>query len=159
MSCTRFVAACALALGCVTSSLAQSADESKPSALWVNAGFYTHHFQSDKNLRNPNPGLGLEWAWDDTYSLTGGFFRNSDDTTSRYVGVYALPWHAAGARWGVVVGAFNGYPHAFDGGWFPALLPVASWETNSWGLNVTVIPTVGERLHGGVSFQLKYRLR
>ncbi len=34
--------------------------------LWVNAGFYSAHFDTNKGLRNANPGLGFEYTLDDT---------------------------------------------------------------------------------------------
>jgi hypothetical protein len=58
---------------------------------------------------------------------------------------------------GVVGGAFNGYPKAFNGGWFPAVLPVASWELRNLGMNLMLVPPLKDRLYGAVSFQLKYR--
>jgi hypothetical protein len=69
-----------------------------------------------------------------------------------------MPYQISGIKLGAVVGAFNGYPHAYDGGWFPALIPVAAIEGSQFGLNVAFVPTVANKLHGGVSFQLKYRV-
>lgn len=128
------------------------------SRLWLNAGFYSAHFDTDKGLRNANPGLGAEYKLDETWALTAGRFINSNDAHSSYVGAYYQPWTFAGARWGVVGGAFNGYPRAFNGGWFPAVIPVASWEGQRFGLNVALVPPLQDRLYGAVSFQLKVRL-
>lgn len=128
------------------------------SRLWLNAGFYSAHFDTHKGLRNANPGLGAEYTLDDSWSLTAGRFINSDNARSSYVGAYYQPWRLAGAKLGVVGGAFNGYPKAFNGGWFPALIPVASWEGERFGLNVALVPPLQNRLYGAVSFQLKVRL-
>jgi hypothetical protein len=57
----------------------------------------------------------------------------------------------------LVGGVFNGYPKAFDGGWFPALLPVATWEGERFGLNIAFVPPLQNRLYGAISFQLKLR--
>lgn len=126
--------------------------------LWLNPGFYSAHFDTDKGLRNANPGLGIEYRLDDTWSATAGRFINSDDRHSSYIGAYYQPWTFAGARLGVVGGAFNGYPKAFNGGWFPAIIPVASWEGQRFGLNVALVPPLKDRLYGAVSFQLKFRI-
>ena len=126
--------------------------------LWVNAGFYSAHFDSGKGLRNANPGLGFEYKLDDSWSATAGRFINSDNAHSSYVGAYYQPWTLAGAKVGVVGGAFNGYPKAFNGGWFPAIIPVASWEGQRLGLNVALVPPLKDRLYGALSFQLKLRL-
>ena len=125
---------------------------------WVNAGFYTYHFEKDKQLENTNLGLGFEVPINSTYSLTAGRFHNSDNAKSNYAGVYVMPYQINGIKLGAVVGAFNGYPNAYDGGWFPALIPVAAIEGSQFGLNVAFVPTVANKLHGGVSFQLKYRV-
>ena len=125
---------------------------------WVNAGFYTYHFEKDKQLENTNLGLGIEVPIDATYSVTAGRFHNSDNAKSNYVGVYVMPYQMGPAKLGAVVGAFNGYPNAYDGGWFPALIPVAAIEGAQFGLNVAFVPSIANKLHGGVSFQLKYRI-
>ena len=51
------------------------------------------------------------------------------------------------------------FPNAYEGGWFPALIPTAGLEGQHWGLNVALVPPLKDRLYGAVSFQLKYRLR
>jgi hypothetical protein len=127
--------------------------------LWVNAGFYSAHFDTQKGLRNANPGIGVEYRIDPNWSATAGRFRNSNNADSSSVGVYYQPWSYAGVKWGGVVGAFNGYPNAFNGGWFPALIPTATLESGHWGLNVALVPPLKDRLYGAVSFQLKYRFR
>ena len=129
------------------------------SRVWVNAGFYSAHFDSHKGLRNANPGIGIEHRIDDTWSATAGRFRNSNNANSNYVGAYYQPWTWAGVKLGVVAGAFNGYPNAYEGGWFPALIPTASLEGQHWGLNVALVPPLQNRLYGAVSFQLKFRFQ
>lgn len=128
------------------------------SRLWVNAGFYSAHFDTNKGLRNANPGIGAEYKLDDRWSLTAGRFINSDSAHSSYAGAYYQPWTFGGAKLGVVGGVFNGYPKAFNGGWFPAVLPVATWEGERIGLNVALVPPLKDRLYGAVSFQLKVKL-
>jgi len=126
--------------------------------LWVNAGFYSAHFDSDKGLRNANPGLGFEYRLHDRWSATARRFVNRENAHSSYIGAYYQPSTVAGIKLGVVGGAFNGYPKAFNGGWFPAVIPVASWEGERFGLNVALVPPLQDRLYGAVSFQLKARL-
>lgn len=130
----------------------------QPKAVWLNAGFYTSHFDQDKGLRNANPGLGTEWALNDTFAFTAGGFKNSDHQHSNYLGVYVMPWHWHMLKVGAVVGVFDGYPKANQGGWFPALIPVISLEGKRWGLNTAIIPTVQDKLYGGISFQVKYKI-
>lgn len=143
-------------------ALALSADMARAdfdtSRLWVNAGFYSAHWDTDKGLRNANPGLGVEYKLDSTWSATAGRFINSNNAHSSYVGAYYQPWTVAGIKLGVVAGAFNGYPKAFNGGWFPAVIPVASWEGERFGLNLALVPPLKDRLYGALSFQFKVRL-
>jgi hypothetical protein len=131
--------------------------QSELSKVWFNAGFYSAHFDTNKGLRNPNPGFGIEYKLSDDLSLTAGGFTNSDNAHSNYLGAYFQPWRLGGVKLGVVGGAFNGYPKALNGGWFPAVLPVASWESKNIGMNVMLVPPLKDRLYGAVSFQLKYR--
>ncbi len=128
------------------------------SRVWVNAGFYSYHFNRDQGLRDANPGLGAEYRWDDTWSVTGGAFTNSENRRSHYLGVYYQPWRVLGARAGVVVGGFDGYVNANHGGWFPAVIPVLSWEGERLGLNAALVPSIENRLHGALSLQLKWRV-
>jgi hypothetical protein len=101
--------------------------------------------------------LGLEYRIDDNWSATAGRFINSDNAHSSYVGAYDQPWRWGSVKLGVVGGAFNGYPKAFNGGWFPAVIPVATYESGHWGLNMALVPQLKDRLYGALSFQLKYR--
>ena len=127
------------------------------SKVWLNAGFYSAHFDSNKGLRNANPGLGIEYQIDEKLALTAGRFMNSDSAHSNYLGAYDQPIRFDNFKFGIVGGVFNGYPKAFDGGWFPAVIPVLSWESHQLGVNVMLVPPLKDRLYGAVSFQLKYR--
>jgi hypothetical protein len=127
--------------------------------LWINAGFYSAHFETNKGLRNANPGLGFEYQLNEDWSATAGRFTNSNNAPSNYIGAYYQPWTVSGVKLGVVAGAFNGYPKAFNGGWFPAVIPTASLERGHWGLNMALVPPLQDRLYGALSFQLKFRFQ
>ena len=133
--------------------------ELQAPSLWLNAGFYSAHFDSGKGLRNANPGIGLEVRIDETWSATAGRFINSDNAHSNYLGAYYQPWTFQGVKLGGVGGVFNGYPRAFNGGWFPAVIPTATLEKGRWGLNVALVPPLKDRLYGALSFQLKFRFQ
>ena len=127
------------------------------SQVWVNPGFYSLHFDRNKGLEDANPGIGIEWPIDKTFSLTAGMFRNSDRDRSHYAGVYVMPFEFHGVKLGAVVGGFDGYQMTNNGGWFPALIPTAAIEGRHWGLNIAIIPSIKDKLYGAISFQLKYR--
>jgi hypothetical protein len=132
-----------------------------PAALagvWMNPGFYSYHFEHDKELKNVNTGLGAEVTINDTYSATLGVFHNSDHQTSRYVGLYVMPYRIGAFKAGAAAGVFNGYPKVRDGEWFPALIPAVAIEGQRLGLNMSFVPKFGNRLHSAVIFQIKYNI-
>lgn len=131
--------------------------ESK-SEIWVNPGMYSEHFQKNRNLNSNNRGLGLEYRFSNITSATIGNYKNSDNGHSSYVGVYYQPVAVGPVRLGLVGGGFNGYQSTNKGGWFPAILPALTVEGDRFGANLFVIPTVGDRLHGAISLQIKLKL-
>lgn len=148
-----------LALCLLLASSSVFAQESATrNELWLDTGFATWHFDNDKDLNGRNPGVGLEYRFSDTMAATAGRFYNSDREHSRYVGLYYQPWEYKGVRFGAVVGAFDGYPKMRDGGWFPALIPAITYEYQRVGVNVAIVPSYKDRLYGGISVQLKFKL-
>jgi hypothetical protein len=131
--------------------------ESK-SQVWVNPGMASYHFQTNQNLNGGNWGAGVEYRFNTVASLTAGRFYNSDRAHSNYAGMYYQPIAIGPIKIGAVIGGFNGYSSTNNGGWFPALLPALTWEGDWVGANVFVIPTVGDRVHGAISLQLKLKV-
>lgn len=150
-----------------TMAWADGSSENAPAAtgprlarhsIWLNPGFYSVHFDTHQGLRNENWGLGVEVQLNQDWSATAGRFINSDNAYSNYVGAYYQPFTIAYGKWGAVMGVFNGYPKAFDGGWFPAVLPVATWESRWLGLSMVLVPPLKDRLYGAFSFMVKVRV-
>lgn len=158
-----FAASACAALSCAA-ALAEPHDlfaliEPRPiSETWLNAGFYSYHFQRDKGLNDRNPGLGIEYRYSTVASVTAGRFYNSDREYSNYAGVYYQPLAIGPVRLGAVVGGFSGYPKMHNGGWFLAAVPVASVEYNRVGVNIGFVPSYKDRLYGALSFQLKLKM-
>jgi hypothetical protein len=140
------------------SSLISIAEPKPISELWLNPGFYSYHFQKDKGLNNSNFGLGGEYRYSTVSSVTLGIFDNSDRQTSHYVGWYWQPLESGPIRFGAVVGAIDGYPKMLDGGWFIAVIPVASIQYKYLGANLMFVPSYKDRLYGAISLQLKFRV-
>jgi hypothetical protein len=128
------------------------------SELWINPGMYSYHFQKDQNLNNNNLGVGLEYRFNSVASATIGNFKNSDNAHSSYAGVYYQPIAIGPIKLGVVAGVFNGYQSTNNSGWFPAALPALTVEEGRFGANLFFIPTVGDRVHGAISLQIKVKL-
>ncbi len=141
-----------LALAVVAAAPAALAD------IWINPGFYSHHFDKEKNLNNNNHGFGVEATVSKTYSLTAGVFENSDRQTSHYLGAYVMPFQVAAFKAGAAVGAFDGYPKMRDGGWFPAIVPAMSIEGRRLGLNISYTPRIGDKVNSALSFQVKFNV-
>jgi hypothetical protein len=141
-----------------SNNLVQIIDPQIKSQLWINPGMVSYHFQQDKNFNNGNWGAGLEYRFNTVASLTAGRFYNSDRNYSNYAGVYYQPIAIGPIKVGAVFGGFNGYPNTNNGGWFAAALPALTWEGDWAGVNVFVIPTIGEQVHGAISLQLKLKV-
>jgi hypothetical protein len=126
--------------------------------FWIDSGFATYHFDRDRDLNGANRGLGGEYRFRADLALTAGRFYNSDRKYSNYAGAIWQPFAIGPVRLGAVVAGFNGYPHMRDGGWFPAVIPVATVEYKRFGINFGYVPTYKDRLYGGLSVQLKFKL-
>ena len=150
-------AALALSLCVGVGAHAQDAP-TRPNDVWITTGFATLHFDSDLDLNGRNPGVGFEYRFHDDAAVTLGRFYNSDLAHSRYVGVNYQPWSLGPVRLGAVLAAFDGYPQMRNGGWFVAPVPTATFEYKKVGVNVAVVPGYKDRLHGGISVQLKFKL-
>jgi hypothetical protein len=153
-----------LALSTLTVGAANAADQSANNDLqvWLNPGIYSQHFDSNKGLRNSNIGFGAELKFAEDHRVMAGTFINSNDARSRYAAYQWLPWHA---QWkglqigaGVVLGAFDGYPNYRNGAWFVAPVPVLAIEGTTFGVNLTLIPTVTNRFDGALALQFKMRV-
>jgi len=133
-------------------------DPAPKSEFWLDSGFATAHFDSDKDLNGANKGLGLEYRFSGTMAATAGRFYNSDRAWSNYAGVIWQPYAVGPVRVGLALAAFDGYTNMRRGGWFPAAIPTLTYEYQRVGVNIGIIPTYKDRLYGGISFQLKFKL-
>jgi hypothetical protein len=130
--------------------------------VWLSPGIYSLHFDTSKDLRNDNWGLGVEVALAVDHTVIGGSYINSNGGRTHY-GVYEwrpLHWQVSKVEVsaGVLAGAFDGYPNYHDGGWFVAALPVLAIEGRYLGVNMSLIPTIKDRLDGALSIQFKLRV-
>jgi hypothetical protein len=150
------------ALACAPLAQAQDlftkVDDSAKNEVWLDSGFATWHFDRDQDLNGRNTGIGGEYRFSGTTSAMAGRFYNSNRAHSLYAGVLWQPYAVGPVRLGAVVAGFNGYPNMRHGGWFPALIPVMTFDYQRVGVNVGIVPTYKDRLYGGISFQLKLKL-
>ncbi len=70
-----FFSAIIVLVGLTTNASGESLNFTKPETtheLWLNAGFLSHHFQTDKGLNNDNHGIGAEYRYTSTSAVTLG---------------------------------------------------------------------------------------
>ncbi len=152
-----------LALGCALfSGFAFGAEPIAYPQVWINPGIYSEHFDRSKDLRNDNIGFGVELLLSNDHAVAAGSFINSNRQRTHF-GAYEwrpLHWQLAGLNVspGIAIGAFEGYPRYHDGGWFLAPLPVVSIEGTRFGVNLSLIPTIPDRLDGALAIQVKLRV-
>lgn len=130
----------------------------RKTALWLNPGLYSYHYDQSKDFNAINIGFGAEYQFSTVASITAGFYRNSYSNSSKYLGAYWQPLAVGPLRVGMVAGLFNGYDNTNNGGWFPAVLPAISLEGDWLGCNVILIPTIPNRISGSISVQLKVKV-
>ncbi len=128
------------------------------SEFWLTPGLLSYHFDQSQDFNGFNYGVGGEYKFSSVASLTVGTFRNSHYEQSNYLGAYWQPIAIGRANIGLVAGFFNGYQSNNNGGWFPAALPTVTIEGERFGLNIIIIPTIGNRVSGSLSFQLKFKV-
>jgi hypothetical protein len=136
----------------------QAPDSAEPTSVWISPGFWSHHFNRSAGYREDNIGLGAEWDISRSAFVQAGSYINSDRARTRYVGGAWEPLEFGGVRLGLYGGAFDGYPAMRAGGWFLAAFPVVSYRTDRLGINLTVIPTYQNRLHGAIVVQALFRV-
>lgn len=162
----------AIVIGCVVSMVvpvwahAQSHEAPAPAAQslrWISLGVGSQHLSNASQYNQSNPGLGLEWpvqvkGWPDTRGAIG-FFKNSENARSVYVGGLVFPWHyrEGQVKLGALVGVIDGYKRANNGGFFPLLVPTVAFESGRWGANVFLVPPVAG-IPATLALQLKMGL-
>lgn len=121
--------------------------------LQINTASYHPSADSDDDLNEFNPGLGLEYHLENYY-FAGGFFENSIDNTSTYLGVghertIGVDWFGLGILGGVVTG--------YDGGFSPRLaaIPYVLFKKDRTALKAYYVPAVGDVDQDAIGFALR----
>ncbi len=115
---------------------------------WFTISQGSYHFKNQAQYNQDNPGFGVEWTfkndWVHDTRVAAGRFFNSDRHYSNYVGVVATPFRvldgAFNVQTGALFGTINGYPRAYNGGYFPLLAPMVVIQYGAVGANVFIIP-------------------
>ncbi len=152
------LAACLWLVCPICIATAAGAAEPEAVAVWVSPGLWSYHFDRSAGYREDNWGPGLQLDLGRETALVGGSFVNSDRARSHYAGVLWQPWALGPVRLGAFGLAMDGYPLMRNGGWFAFPIPAASLRYDRVGVNLTVVPSYGKRLHGAVAAQFLLRV-
>jgi outer membrane scaffolding protein for murein synthesis (MipA/OmpV family) len=130
----------------------------KADELWVNTGGFSKHFE-DNGRNEVNFGLGAEYRFRDDVSVMAGFHKNSLDLRTRYAAMVYQPWSIGNVKIGVSMGYMDGYPLKSQGKGFFAVLPMATYEGDRFGVNLGVIPNIpSQHVEGAVALQFKFKV-
>lgn len=100
----------------------------------LTTGYVSRHLGGAEALNEANGGLGLELpSGAETVRFGVGFYRNSYDRASAYLGAAWRPLRVGPATFGVLAGAATGYANA-------PVVPMA-------GLSIDAGPAKGPRVH------------
>jgi hypothetical protein len=139
-------------------STASSAQNLDNSSFWLNLGGFSRHFEDNTRFNEINPALGFEYRISDEWAILGGRYKNSVNKKTRYLGAAYTPWSWHDFRFGLALGAADGYPALNRGRWFSMVTPVVMYENGRFGVNFIVIPTISESVKGALAIQFKFRL-
>lgn len=152
-----------LVLAALAVPRAHAADEAAPAGegfkpeVWVNIGGFSRHFDRKANYNESNLGFGIEWRRTPEVAIMAGVYDNSVGKPSQYAAVNWQPWQIGPVKLGAALGVLNGYPALNRGGTFFAALPMATIEGQRFGVNVGLIPSIGN-VDGALLVQLKMKL-
>ena len=147
---------------CAVLSTARAADPEFTPQVWLNPGIFSHHFDRSEGFREDNVGLGAEVLLAPDHALMAGTIINSERSRTHYGAYQWRPMHwqpyDINVSAGIIVGAFDGYPRYRNGGWFLAGMPVLAIEGKRVGINLSIIPTIKDRVNGAIAVQIKLRV-
>jgi hypothetical protein len=134
-----------------------SVPEKSKDEIWVNIGGFSSHFNREKGYNENNVGFGIEYRTSPEWAYMAGSYYNSIRQTTTYAAVNWQPFTLGPWKVGAAIGVMDGYPAIERGGTFFAALPMATYESRSFGVNLGVIPNM-TNVDGAVIVQFKFRI-
>lgn len=116
--------------------------------LWLTATTVSHHVDRSAHYNERNPGLGLEYRFDQDASVFVSRTLNSYSNWSTYLGVEILPIQVRQFRLGLTMFLATGYPD----GTILLAAPAVAWEGDRFGANFLVVPGAYAALQLKVKF-------
>lgn len=137
---TQALWAAALACSAISANATPSLDDlsTAPHQDWLTLSGVSHHFQPDRrDWREVNPGIGMEREFTGTpWVASAGYFRNSYDRNTFYLGGRWMPLEAGPFRFGAFGLLATGYPSPI------LVLPAASAQIGRVGANLVALPNL-----------------
>ncbi|PCI46064.1 MAG: hypothetical protein COB51_07995 [Moraxellaceae bacterium] len=123
------------------------------NSTYIQLGGWSHHFDRSKKMNEEHNIAGIELELGEVEAAVFGFtastFKNSRGNTSKYfAGVakvckrYTKTMRSCG---GITGGFLDGYKAENEGGFFPAIIPHASFEYRRAGIDLTCLPKLYSR--------------
>ena len=123
---------------------------------WMTVTLASKHFNAESKQEEMNYGVGIEQDMARNVRAVAGTYRNSNRRDSLYFGLSWHPLKAGDWRFGAVAMLVGGYETAKHPELIKAVVPVISYETKKWGLNIPLIPATKDNA-GAVGLQFKVR--
>jgi hypothetical protein len=104
---------------------------------WVSVMGASYHTDRAAGYNETNPGIGIEQG-DKYFRAVLGYYRNSLNRDTFYLGVSQTPFHAGGFSFGYTAGLASGYPHQaplFVGA-------LVMYERSGYGVNLIAAPAL-----------------
>lgn len=133
--------------------IALAVGEAKADEWWVVSTVGSYHFERSKDYNENNFGLGIERTFDKNFSQVAGYYQNSFDRQTLYVGIKYLPVNVNDVRLGVTLFLATGYHGLTEGALFIPLLTM-DYHYGRMGLSILSLP---DPKSGMIAAQLKWR--
>ncbi len=155
----RTIANLVAMVACLACTDAAAQDSTAPE-WWGVATLGSHHFGTNENFKEINPGIGLEWQWRPRHAIAVGYFRNSVDHDSFYALYQYTPLQLGRfVRVGGMLGAVTGYPGYNGGGIAPGGGFILKAQGERLGANLVFLPKITGVTPNTLGLQVKYRFR
>jgi glutamine cyclotransferase len=129
----------------------------KAGELYTVTTLRSYHVNREAKYNEQNYGIGLEYQFNRTWTVSVGEYKNSFSHKSNYYGVAYTPFTAGDFKAGLFLFNVSGYvmdaPRRFQ----PIAIPAVVWEGKGWGLNTVLVPPIGNKT-GVLGVQVKFNV-
>lgn len=124
-------------------------------SFWLGLGGVSIH--SKPGYNGQNPGLSIQHDIGPKTFLAGGFYRNSERSISHFLVAGRRLASYKAFSGGFVAGMVDGYWNRNEGRMDILLAPYASWEGDTLGADLILIPPAEK--HGAAALAIRVKVR